>query len=281
MKKTTLAAIITAAASLVLFVLGIVFIKWDKQSFDYTPSIMITSLLSLTIVTIVFGLFALLFDKNRRILMIIPVVASLIAIIILSKGANENLAAHNLTPASSVIDLVSPTNNQPTVFALLLAATFIVSVILVLVKNWKWASIVSITYFVILIISTFSFSSEFMFNIQNKQDYVYLFSSLGTIVLLSAMVVYFVSPFAKNNQMVKKEKPVVENANETEETKVEENKEEAKVEAVAEETKVEEKVEDSEAVEENNEKGEPQDPFKNQYASSESIFDVQDEAEEK
>ena len=281
MKKTTLAAIITAAASLVLFVLGIVFIKWDKQSFDYTPSIMITSLLSLTIVTIVFGLFALLFDKNRRILMIIPVVASLIAIIILSKGVNENLAAHNLTPASSVIDLVSPTNNQPTVFALLLAATFIVSVILVLVKNWKWASIVSITYFVILIISTFSFSSEFMFNIQNKQDYVYLFSSLGTIVLLSAMVVYFVSPFAKNNQMVKKEKPVVENANETEETKVEENKEEAKVEAVAEETKVEEKVEDSEAVEENNEKGEPQDPFKNQYASSESIFDVQDEAEEK
>ena len=280
MKKTTLAAIITAAASLVLFVLGIVFIKWDKQSFDYTPSIMITSLLSLTIVTIVFGLFALLFDKNRRILMIIPVVASLIAIIILSKGVNENLAAHNLTPASSVIDLVSPTNNQPTVFALLLAATFIVSVILVLVKNWKWASIVSITYFVILIISTFSFSSEFMFNIQNKQDYVYLFSSLGTIVLLSAMVVYFVSPFAKNNQMVKKEKPVVENANETEE-KVEENKEEAKVEAVAEETKVEEKVEDSEAVEENTKKGEPQDPFKNQYASSESIFDVQDEAEEK
>jgi hypothetical protein len=115
-----------------------------------------------------------------------------------------------------------------------------------------------------------------MFNIQNKQDYVYLFSSLGTIVLLTAMVVYFVSPFAKNNQMVKKEKPVVENTNETEE-KVEENKEEAKVEAVAEETK----VEDSEAVEEKNEKDEPQDPFKNQYASSESIFDVQEEAEEK
>ena len=55
-------------------------------------------------------------------------------------------------------------------------------------------------------------------------------------------------------------------------------KEEAKVEAVAEETK----VEDSEAVEEKTEKDDtPTDPFKNQYSDSESVFDVQDEADKK
>ena len=50
MRKTTIASMVAACVSFVLFAVSIVFIKWSRESDNPTSSILITSILLLTVI---------------------------------------------------------------------------------------------------------------------------------------------------------------------------------------------------------------------------------------
>ena len=317
MKKTTIASIATAGVSLILFIVSAIFIVWDREKPDATSSILITSILTLACALIATIVFAILFDKKHKMLMLIPMIALFAGTITFTKGINDTFG----NGGASIIDFISPAVDNPTILAFLLLVIFVVAMVLVLWKNYKWASIAVISYISILLITTFNNVSSAFFV---EKNLLFILSSTGLLVALAAIIVYFISPFVSNNDIVikKKEKPAKEEKVETpkpekvkkekvkkekkskkdeqpvvtEETPVAENNEapvenkeitedtEAPAEEVKEEVKEEaseEKIENTES--ENNEAEEKveenNDPFKNQYSSSSSIFDVQDDAE--
>ena len=315
MKKTTIASIATAGVSLILFIVSAIFIVWDREKPDATSSILITSILTLACALIAIIVFAILFDRKHKMLMLIPMIALFAGTITFTKGINDTFG----NGGASIIDFISPAVDNPTILAFLLLVIFVVAMVLVLWKNYKWASIAVISYISILLITTFNNVSSAFFV---EKNLLFILSSTGLLVALAAIIVYFISPFVSNNDIVieKKEKPAKEEKEETpkpEKVKKEKVKKEKKskkdeqpvveetpvaesteapaennevaenTEAPAEETKEEVKEEASEEktenTEENNEAEEKveenNDPFKNQYSSSSSIFDVQDDAE--
>lgn len=294
MKKSSLIAAIVAGVSFILFGVSCFFVKWDRQNFDATPSVLITSIIAFAILCVLFVLFVLLLENKSKLLMIVPTLGFFFVNIVFNKGITEVLNAQGINPASSVLTMLSPSEN--TVLGLLLAIAFITSIVLIQLKNYKWASLIAIIYSVILVVTTYNYTAEVLF----AGNMLYLFVSLGALFALASLVIYFTAPLIPNNEIVKSEKPakVKEEKAPKAEEKVEETvaKEAANEEAPAEETPVEEnndnnevaeeKVEETEASsDEDNEEekgnNEPQDPFKNQYASSETVFDVQEDAEDK
>lgn len=294
MKKSSLIAAIVAGVSFILFGVSCFFVKWDRQNFDATPSVLITSIIAFAILCVLFVLFVLLLENKSKLLMIVPTLGFFFVNIVFNKGITEVLNAQGINPASSVLTMLSPSEN--TVLGLLLAIAFITSIVLIQLKNYKWASLIAIIYSVILVVTTYNYTAEVLF----AGNMLYLFVSLGALFALASLVIFFTAPLIPNNVIVKSEKPakVKEEKAPKAEEKVEETvaKEAANEEAPAEETPVEEnndnnevaeeKVEETEASsDEDNEEekgnNEPQDPFKNQYASSETVFDVQEDAEDK
>lgn len=294
MKKSSLIAAIVAGVSFILFGVSCFFVKWDRQNFDATPSVLITSIIAFAILCVLFVLFVLLLENKSKLLMIVPTLGFFFVNIVFNKGITEVLNAQGINPASSVLTMLSPSEN--TVLGLLLAIAFITSIVLIQLKNYKWASLIAIIYSVILVVTTYNYTAEVLF----AGNMLYLFVSLGALFALASLVIFFTAPLIPNNEIVKSEKPakVKEEKAPKAEEKVEETvtKEAANEEAPAEETPVEEnndnnevaeeKVEETEASsdednEEEKENNEPQDPFKNQYASSETVFDVQEDAEDK
>ena len=294
MKKSSLIAAIVAGVSFILFGVSCFFVKWDRQNFDATPSVLITSIIAFAILCVLFVLFVLLLENKSKLLMIVPTLGFFFVNIVFNKGITEVLNAQGINPASSVLTMLSPSEN--TVLGLLLAIAFITSIVLIQLKNYKWASLIAIIYSVILVVTTYNYTAEVLF----AGNMLYLFVSLGALFALASLVIFFTAPLIPNNEIVKSEKPakVKEEKAPKAEEKVEETvtKEAANEEAPAEETPVEEnndnnevaeeKKEDTEASsdednEEEKENNEPQDPFKNQYASSETVFDVQEDAEDK
>ena len=302
MKKTTIASIATAGVSLILFIVSAIFIVWDREKPDATSSILITSILTLVCALIATIVFAILFDKKHKMLMLIPMIALFAGSITFTKGINDTFG----NGGASIIDFISPAVDNPTILAFLLLVIFVVAMVLVLWKNYKWASIAVISYISILLITTFNNVSSAFFV---EKNLLFILSSTGLLVALAAIIVYFISPFVSNNDIVieKKEKPAKEEKEETpkpekvkkekvkkekkskkdeqtvvEETPVAENTE-APADEVKEEVKEEALEEKTEKTVENNEAEEKvegnNDPFKNQYSSSSSIFDVQDDAE--
>ena len=302
MKKTTIATIATAGVSLILFIVSAIFIVWDREKPDATSSILITSILTLVCALIATIVFAILFDKKHKMLMLIPMIALFAGSITFTKGINDTFG----NGGASIIDFISPAVDNPTILAFLLLVIFVVAMVLVLWKNYKWASIAVISYISILLITTFNNVSSAFFV---EKNLLFILSSTGLLVALAAIIVYFISPFVSNNDIVieKKEKPAKEEKEETpkpekvkkekvkkekkskkdeqpvvEETPVAENTE-APADEVKEEVKEEALEEKTEKTVENNEAEEKvegnNDPFKNQYSSSSSIFDVQDDAE--
>ena len=302
MKKTTIASIATAGVSLILFIVSAIFIVWDREKPDATSSILITSILTLACALIATIVFAILFDKKHKMLMLIPMIALFAGSITFTKGINDTFG----NGGASIIDFISPAVDNPTILAFLLLVIFVVAMVLVLWKNYKWASIAVISYISILLITTFNNVSSAFFV---EKNLLFILSSTGLLVALAAIIVYFISPFVSNNDIVieKKEKPAKEEKEETpkpekvkkekvkkekkskkdeqtvvEETPVAENTE-APADEVKEEVKEEALEEKTEKTVENNEAEEKvegnNDPFKNQYSSSSSIFDVQDDAE--
>ena len=295
MKKSSLIAAIVAGVSFILFGVSCFFVKWDRQNFDATPSVLITSIIAFAILCVLFVLFVLLLENKSKLLMIVPTLGFFFVNIVFNKGITEVLNAQGINPASSVLTMLSPSEN--TVLGLLLAIAFITSIVLIQLKNYKWASLIAIIYSVILVVTTYNYTAEVLF----AGNMLYLFVSLGALFALASLVIFFTAPLIPNNEIVKSEKPakVKEEKAPKAEEKVEETvaKEAANEEAPkAEETPVEEKNDNNEVAEENKEEteassdedneeekenNEPQDPFKNQYASSETVFDVQEDAEDK
>ena len=304
MKKTTIASIATAGVSLILFIVSAIFIVWDREKPDATSSILITSILTLVCALIATIVFAILFDKKHKMLMLIPMIALFAGSITFTKGINDTFG----NGGASIIDFISPAVDNPTILAFLLLVIFVVAMVLVLWKNYKWASIAVISYISILLITTFNNVSSAFFV---EKNLLFILSSTGLLVALAAIIVYFISPFVSNNDIVieKKEKPAKEEKEETpkpekvkkekvkkekkskkdeqtvvEETPVAENTE-APADEVKEEVKEEALEEKTEKTVENNEAEEKvegnNDPFKNQYSSSSSIFDVQEDADKK
>lgn len=268
MKKTTIASVVAAAISFVLLAVSSVFIKWSREADLPTPSILITSILCLGVTTAATIVLLLVFDKKHPMILIIPTIALFALDIMFTKGINDFLADAGLANGASIIDFISPSSDNPTVFALLLAIIFVVAVVLVLSKKYKFASIIAVSYTSILVVTTFNNLANIFFI---EKNLLYLLSSLGLLFALVSLIIYLVSPFVANNVIVAKEKPIKEEKapveETTEEAKAEENNEEEKTEETSEETADEEKKE------ENN------DPFKNQYSSSSSVFDVQEDAD--
>ena len=294
MKKSSLIAAIVAGVSFILFGVSCFFVKWDRQNFDATPSVLITSIIAFAILCVLFVLFVLLLENKSKLLMIVPTLGFFFVNIVFNKGITEVLNAQGINPASSVLTMLSPSEN--TVLGLLLAIAFITSIVLIQLKNYKWASLIAIIYSVILVVTTYNYTAEVLF----AGNMLYLFVSLGALFALASLVIFFTAPLIPNNEIVKSEKPakVKEEKAPKAEEKVEETvaKEAANEEAPAEEAPAEENNDNNEVAEENNEEteassnedneeekenNEPQDPFKNQYASSETVFDVQEDAEDK
>jgi hypothetical protein len=265
MRKTTIVSAIIACISLCLFAASAVFIKWSRTDDGATPSIIITSILAIAIVDAAAIALALIFDKKHEMILIAPIVSLFALTIMFTKGINELLGDNG----ASIIDFISPSSNNPTVLALLLAILFIVAVILVLSKKYKFASIIAVSYASLLIVTSFNNLSNIFFV---EKNLLYLLSSLGLLFALVSLIVYLIAPFVANNDIVKKEKAPAA----VEETKTEETNEEAS----AEEEKAEEANEEVPAEEEKKEETN-NDPFKNQYSSSSSIFDVQEDADKK
>ena len=142
MRKTTIVSAIIACISFCLFAASAVFIKWSRTDADATPSIIITSILSIAIVDAAAIALALIFDKKHEMILIAPIVSLFALTIMFTKGINELLGDNG----ASIIDFISPSSNNPTVLALLLAILFIVAVILVLSKKYKFASIIAVSY---------------------------------------------------------------------------------------------------------------------------------------
>ena len=294
MKKSSLIAAIVAGVSFILFGVSCFFVKWDRQNFDATPSVLITSIIAFAILCVLFVLFVLLLENKSKLLMIVPTLGFFFVNIVFNKGITEVLNAQGINPASSVLTMLSPSEN--TVLGLLLAIAFITSIVLIQLKNYKWASLIAIIYSVILVVTTYNYTAEVLF----AGNMLYLFVSLGALFALASLVIFFTAPLIPNNEIAKSEKPakVKEEKAPKAEEKVEETvtKEAANEEAPAEETPVEENNDNNEVAEEKKEEteassdedneeekenNEPQDPFKNQYASSETVFDVQEDAEDK
>lgn len=305
MKKTSLISAIIAFTSFVCFAVAMIFIKWDRTEADATSSTLITSIMALAIIAVTFGVFALIFDKKHKMLLLIPVIGLFVATIVFTKGVNEIVARGNAT----IFDILSPTSNNPTIIALLLAIAFITSIVFIIWKNYKWASIVAITYLVLLIVATYNNISEILFT---EKNLLYVLSSCGLLISLASMVVYFIAPFVASNEIVSKPKPEKkveepkaetndgnaeeasnkdENNEANEEAPAEENKEdekpaeennEANADENKDEAKAEEKADDNNKDEKaDEEKKDDWNPFKNQYSSSSTVFDVQDENENK
>ena len=271
MRKTTIVSAAIACASFVLFAVSAVFIKWSRTDDSATPSIIITSILALAIVVAAAIALSLIFDKKHEMILIAPIVGLFALTIMFTKGINELLG----NDGASIIDFISPSSDNPTVLALLLAILFIVAVVLVLSKKYKFASIIAVSYASLLVVTTFNNLANIFFI---EKNLLYLLSSLGLLFALVSLIVYLLAPFVANNEIVKKEKaPVAVEETKAEETKAEDENvevEEAKEEAPAEEEKTEEAPAEDEKKEETN-----NDPFKNQYSSSSSIFDVQEDAD--
>lgn len=261
MKKTSIATIITASVSLILLVVSTFFIVWDRNDAEATSSLLITAILSLAVAMITTILFAIFFGKKHKILNIIPVILLFVIAIIYTQQITL-LVGQNF----SIIDFLSPTNNNPTVLAFILFVAFITAIVLIEWKGYKFASVYAIAYAALLLAATFINTAQILFLPKNM---LYILSSFGLLFALAAMIINFTAPFVTNNDIVieKKEKPVEEKK---EETPAEETKSEEKVE----DTPVEEAPAEEEKKEETN-----NDPFKNQYSSSSTVFDVQDDAE--
>ena len=159
MKKTTLASVITAGASFCLFVASIFFIKWDTKKADVTPSIIITSIFAFAIALCAFIIFAIISDKKKKGILLVPVLAVVVFMMIFTNGVTQG--ANN---TNTVLDYISPMSNNPTLISFLLSIAFVVSVVMYLAKGYKWAAIVSIVYITILAIVTFNYTSRIVFN---------------------------------------------------------------------------------------------------------------------
>ena len=187
MKKTTIASIITAGVSLCLFIVSMIFIQWDSQKADATPSVIVTSICALTCALGLFIAFAFLFKNNNKGLLFIPVAAIVVFMMVFTNGITLGNSQTN-----TVIDYLSPIKNNPTLLALLLTAAFVVSVILYFVKGYKWAAIVSITYITILVIIQFNYTSQIVFTGGEK---TYILSTLAILAALIALIIFFLEPF--------------------------------------------------------------------------------------
>jgi len=239
MKKTIIASIASAGVGLVLLFISLFFIVWDRQDVEATPSTIITSILILLAASIALIILSIFYDKKMPIILIIPMVALFFGVTVFTGAIVEALATANIYVGNSVLDFLSPSADSPTVFALLLVILFIVSMVFVLLKKSKWASIVSITYISILLLTSFNILSKVLFVEKNM---LFLLPSLAMIFILAAMIIYFTAPLITNNEIVVKKE-----AKEVEEKPVEEAKEEAKAEetteAPVEEAKTEETTE--------------------------------------
>ncbi len=278
MKKTTIASIITTAVAFCLFVASMFFIQWDRQNLDATPSNIVTSVIAYCAFIVTFILFSIIFKNKNKMLIIIPTIGLFIITIVFTNGL-INLF-NNANSQLSIINLVSPTSQS--VFSLLLAISFVVCAVMYLLKGYKWAAAVVVAYLSIIFITTFCYTSQTIFAGDNM---LYLFSSLGALVTIAGILIYFTEPFIPECE-VKEETKVEAKEEKTEAPVVEETKAEEKTEAPVEEEKTEApvveetKAEDDEEAstdDEDEKKKEPQDPFKNQYASTTTVFDVQEE----
>lgn len=226
MKKTTIASFITAGVSLCLFIASIFFVQWDINKVDATPSIIITSIFAFITALCAFILFAILFDKKKKVVLLIPTLALVVFMLVFTRGVADGAYATN-----SILDYLSPTTANPTLLAFLFAIAFVVCLFLYFLKNYKWAAIVVVAYIALLLIIAFAYTSRLLFGGAK----LYIFITLGTLASLIALFIYFFDAFIANNEIEKKEKPV-------------EEKVEAKPEAT-EEVKAEASEEKNEAVE--------------------------------
>lgn len=246
MKKSTLASLITSCLAFVLFAVSLIFVKWDRNDFEATPSLIVAPIIIAVCLLAVFLIFLLL--KKKNLLMALPVLGILVATCIFQRGMMDTTGA---VPGSSIVDLVSPIKANPSLFAFILAVVFVVAVVLYFLKNQKWAAIVAVAYTTLLLIMAVINSVEIIVT----DNLLYVFSASASIVAVVAVVFYFASAFEAEPEA----KPAVENAPEAKEEKVEE-------------TKVEEAKEETTEAKEN--------PYKSNF-SSDSVFDVQDEEEKK
>lgn len=292
MKKTTIASFAAASLSFILFIVSIIFISWKRDADYPTSSAMISCILSGVVFLTAFVLLAIFFDKKLKPLMLAPFIAILAISIIFFRELGQIVVLNN-----TLLDVISPATANPSVLAFLLVIVFIVALIFALWKNYKWAAATAIIYIGVLLVIAFTGFANITFEENNK---VLIFSSLSFIFALAAMLIYLLASFIENNEIVfvKKEKPqpqVEETNNEEASSKTEEVKEENNEEVETEEnTSSKEEKSEPEANENNNEETSSEDekesdednkeesnndPFKNQYSSSSSIFDVQDDAE--
>ena len=174
MRKTTIVSAAIACASFVLFAVSAVFIKWSRTDDSATPSIIITSILALAIVVAAAIALSLIFDKKHEMILIAPIVGLFALTIMFTKGINELLGNNG----ASIIDFISPSSDNPTVLALLLAILFIVAVVLVLSKKYKFASIIAVSYASLLVVTTFNNLANIFFI---EKNLLYLLSSLGLL----------------------------------------------------------------------------------------------------
>ena len=246
MKKTTLVSIITDAVAILL--LAAMFItsaikKENLLEFKFTLSIttMVAACASI--------LVKLLFGKRNPIILLIPIALATAVLLVNNQWIDQNIGG-----ASINIEVLF--NSQ--VLTLLLLIVYAVSVILYLLKNYKWAGIINVAYVSVLFVYTCVCFINMAAGANN--DIIYILEALAYVVLNASLIIFFLASLIANNEMVKKEKA-------PKEKKVKEEKvEEA---PVAEET-----AEEAAEAEENS----SVDVVENKK-DSESIFDVQEEAE--
>lgn len=222
MKKTTLASICFDVLAFILFAVVIIYSAVKEERVEKEYILTISALVSIALLFV----FKLLFDKKNTIAMIVPVALSTAMLLIYNGWANDlamQVANNNIELQVVNINVSVLFNAQ--VLSLVLIAVFAVSTVLALLKKYKWASIVTITYLALLFIySVTSFINMSTF-FNDRMSYMFEFGAVMSLNV--ALIVYFLAGLVKCNCTCNKEDEIdlnleedkVEDSNTKEETK--------------------------------------------------------------
>ena len=267
MKKTTLVSIITdAVAILLLAAMFLTSAIKGENLLEFKFTLSITTMVAAGVSILVKAIF----DKKNPILIILPVALVTAVLLVNNQWIDQNIGG-------ATINLAVLFNSE--VLSLLLLVVFAVSVILYLLKGYKWAGLINLAYAAVLLIYTIVCFVNMASGSNN--DIIYILEALAYVVLNASLVIYFLASLIANNELAKKEKSPKAPKEKKEKAAPEAEAVAENSEETAEDTPAEAQEANEEAPAEEEVADHSDDIVEVKDDSNQSIFDVQDEAEKK